>query len=561
MQTAHYKIIMYKLLLPILCLLFSHVASAISLSASVDRTTISSNETLLLTVVLDRQGADKIDVSALEIEFDILQRRQGSQTSIINGRISAKTQWIFVLAPKTSGDLLIPSLSSLGAFSEPIKIQVSDNKQAANGKPTSKTNSDVFLEASIDKNTVYVQEQILYTLRLFYRVSLSGYTAEDIAVNNSTIELSHENNYQKSVNGVPYNVLERSYVIHPQASGQISIPAQTWQIERATSRFGTIKSPYLRVNSQEQTIKVLPVANASTAKNWLPASQLTLKQQWQQSTITAKVGEPLTYALTLSAKGLGHSQLPTIDITNTDDFTVYSDPAKTDNQLGPDGITGTRTSHYAVIPKAAGTYQLPPVTIKWWNINTDKEELITLEPQRVIVANSEIEQENTLDIPTTPQSNTPVSNTPVASTHWGWIVSTVSFGILAILFFVLWRLSVSSIKSTPKKNSDSSVKAPSLKTTYHQIEQAIDGKAWHSIKPLLQQWASIKANAVINSNDDIVQYFPDLEQALIALDKQLYSEGAIVVWDFKQLVPLLKQQKLIHAHKEKGQTLADLYPH
>jgi hypothetical protein len=559
------KMTMYRLLLPLLCFLFSHTVSAISLTASVDRTTINLNESVRLAVTLDKQGANALDVSALELEFDIITQQQSSQTSIINGRISAQTQWIFILSPKESGNLLIPSLSSLGAFSDPIKIRVNDTASSSSNTTThTNKNEDVFLESSISENKIYVQEQVLLTLRLYYRVSLSGYTPEDLTIDDSTLALTAENNFQKTVNGVPYNVLERSYAIHPQASGKISIPAQTWQVEKAANRFGFggSSSPYLRVRSQPHSIDVMPIPDTTTAVHWLPAKSLQLEQKWQQSTITAKVGEPLSYSLILTADGLSHSQLPAISLNSNNDFTVYSDQAETDNQISANGIIGSRTTNYAVIPKATGTFTLPPVSITWWNTRTSKEETITLDAQRIIVAKSEIKQESPLSvIGTSPTENT---TTPtlitVTKTHWAWKLSTLAFALLGLLFVTLWRISLKSQKIASSTTTVPHKRTQSLKPIYQKIEQAVEQQKWNQLKPLLHQWASIKTHANIQNNDDITHYFPELQQVLISLDKQLYSENGNIVWDFKQLIAILKQQKVATGHTSEEQHLSALYP-
>jgi hypothetical protein len=547
---------MHRLLTLLFLYCLSANALSVNLQASVDRHIININETLLLTITLDKQGANEIDLSAVELQFDILQRQRNSQASIVNGSISSQTKWSIILSPKDTGKLIIPSFSSLGAFSDAIKIQVNNSSTSGASSGTThlqqqeqqKKNSEVFLKSTIDKNKIYVQEQLLLTLQLYYRIALSGYTPQEFSIDNSTIELTGENTSQKTVAGTVYNVLERTYAIHPQASGSIKIPVLSWQVEKPTNRFGfgNTASPYLRVKSQAHTIAVMPIPSVSTAKQWLPASALSLSQEWQQSTITAKVGEPLTYSLNLSATGLHHSQLPTISIDSNNNFTVYTDQAKTDNQLSNKGIKGTRINNYAVIPKTAGRFTLPPVSLKWWNINTDREETITLNAQQVIVANSQIGVGDKLIAASDKPQEVISGNTleAASASHWLWKASTVVFALVALAFFILWRFNLRDNKAgnEEKANRASTKNTTSLKTLYRNIEQAIEEKAWLQLKYLLAEWASLTTQTPIHSNEEITQYFPELEPALATLDKQLYSENTVVVWDFAQLVVILKKQ-------------------
>jgi hypothetical protein len=562
-----YKSFHYKILTSLLMIALSSNVFALNMTAEVDRTTITMNETLRLRVTIDRQGADKPDLSQLQLQFDILQQQQRSQTSIVNGRISATTQWLLIIAPKEAGDLIIPSLSSLGAFSDAISITVKPASSTHSSSNPALNNEDIYLESSIDKNQIYVQEQLLFTLRLYYRVSLSGYTPTEITLDNHSVGLTAENNYQKTVNGTPYNVLERIYAIHPQASGELAIPSQTWQVEKATGRrgFNSYNSPYLRLSSQPQTIKVLPIPTASTAEQWLPTSSLTIEQQWQQSLVTAKVGEPLTYTLTLTAQGSHHAQLPPINLQSNDDFTIYNDQAKTENTPTNKGVVGTRTINYAVIPKKTGRFALPPFEVTWWNTNTDQEEVITVTPEPIIVANSEITSDNSLP---NIESPAPVvlkpSNNNASIT---WKISTVFFAILSGVFFILWysnRRRIVHTTTAPTQHTDNvqSKGSPTLSSIYRDMDKAIKEQEWSTLQSLTLQWCAIKTQTAVHHTDDVIQHFPSLKEPLSQLNKQLYSTDAQKIGDYSQWLSMLKQQKIGTQSTHTQQApLKPLYPH
>lgn len=591
---------MKKLLFTFIFFLLPIHSWAMTLTAEVDRQSIGLQETLQLNLTFNRQGANLPDLSALELQFDILRQHQRSQTTIVNGKISAYTQWSFILAPKESGDLIIPSLSTMGAYSEAITIRVTDNanngtsaknssassfqdtnKQStnsSNNSPSTNTNqpqnippSAIYLEAVVDKHKVYVQEQILLSLRLYYRLSLSGYTPQELTVDNSTVELTAENNFQKNINGVLYNVLERVYAIHPQASGTLTIPEQIWQVEKVNNRLGFTSgnSPYLRLRSREKNIEVLPIPGTSTAIQWLPAESVTMEQEWQQSLVTAKVGEPLTYTITTTAKGLHHAQLPSLKLDSNDYFTIYSDQAKTENAVSVEGITGKQTVNYAVIPTQAGTFTLPLINLTWWNVSTDKEETITLKPQQIIVANSELSSQTELPEShiTTPQK---ISNSH-SSTLWLWPLSALFFAILALIFFVLWQKSKNA-NNDPSlindQNNTGTKQAPTLKALYASIEQAILHQKWLELKQLLLQWATNKTQQSINNSDALASYFPEIKETIQLLDKHLYShadtskesQSTPLSEKFFSLIDLLKQQE-VNTSNDKKKRLTDLYPH
>jgi hypothetical protein len=581
------------LLITIGALLLAVNTHAATLTTSIDRTAITINDTLLLTITLDKQGADEIDFAALELQFDILQRQQSSQTSIVNGRISSRTQWTLVIAPKETGSLLIPSLSANGAFSDAIKITVDDNNSSngsqsnsqsnsqinnqnnlqnnaptTNGNNQTNTNGEVFLRAIVNKNSVYVQEQIILRLQLHYRISLTDYEASEFIISDSAQELIDKKNFKTAINGVTYNVLEHVYALHPQTSGTLTIPQQLWQVEKPSNRFGRIQSPFLRVTSQPLAINVKPISSQSTADYWLPASKINFTQQWEQSTISANVGEPLSYQLTITADGLGHSQLPNISLdTNTNtDFTIYSDKADTKNQLGTQGIVGTRLINYAVIPKNTGTFTLPPISLRWWNINTDKEEVITLESQKIVVASTLLDQQNTIPAVSAVE-NTSTSDSPTtpSTTLRLWQFSTGVFFVLWLIFFYLWcrrRNGYHDAGKSPRQSGSFNNIAKnkrSLKIIYSDIESAVENKQYVALKALLLEWARHKTKENVTNSDEFYRYFTELSEVMSTIDKQLYSPNSIVVWDFAELLNLLKQQKAPKTETANNAELEGLY--
>ena len=525
-------------------MLCSQQLRAATLQAVVDQNTITINETIVLTVILDKQGGDDIDFSPLQLQFDILNSQRSSQTSIVNGRATSKTEWNLILSPKETGKLIIPSFSVNGIFSQALTIDVIEKSTA---KPhTSVAPQEVYLKASIDKNSVYVQEQILLHLRLYYRTSLSGYDTEDLIIDGATVTLTSEKNYQTMENGFQYNVLEKTYALHPQKSGVLTIPSQVWQLEKASRNFGfgfrQQSSPYLRVNSEPQTIKVKTAPKHSTAKDWLPATSVTLEQQWQQSIITAKVGEPLTYSLTINAEGLHFSQIPSIDLNSTPELTIYADQAKTDNQLTLQGITGQRIESYAIIPKKSGKLTLPEITFQWWNTKTDKEETITLTQQTIIVASNNTDNHSPAISPDS-QTNNGVNNT--ANTEkkqtitskrkpdnlWLWQLTTILLGFVSVVLLLLYRRQkILASKHQIESNtttSDRKFQAAQLNHILKNIDQAIENKQWVSVKHYLLQWFELITKNKVEKATDIKAYchdIPEIISAIDALDIGLYGK-------------------------------------
>jgi len=138
-------------------------AQAANLVASVDRSRLNSGETVELTVessYVTQFG--KPDLSPLDAQFEVSGTSQLNQLTTLGGDNHATTRWIIPLLPKENGTVVIPPLQ-VGAYSpRPISLQVLETaSQNSNAEL-----APVFVEASLDQSSVYVQAQALLMLRV-----------------------------------------------------------------------------------------------------------------------------------------------------------------------------------------------------------------------------------------------------------------------------------------------------------------------------------------------------------------------------------------------------------
>ena len=107
-----------------------------TLSSTVNRNQVSTNETLTLTVSIDEQvNTSSLDLSELERDFEVLGTSPQSRSSIniVNGRSvqEATTVWTITLVAKRDGRLTIPAFSIGTAKSQAITINVSNAKHSS----------------------------------------------------------------------------------------------------------------------------------------------------------------------------------------------------------------------------------------------------------------------------------------------------------------------------------------------------------------------------------------------------------------------------------------------
>ena len=195
---------MVKNLLPLLLLAVSTLSWA-ALTATVDRSVIDSNETLQLVIRYDGQVmTGQPDFSPLENDFEILSNNRQQQYSWVNGQSESYTDWTMVLMPKRTGLVLIPSLNFKKNVSNAVEIRVRSASAAAAGAGK----QPIYTETLVDKESVYIQEQLVLTHRLYTSVQLSDLSLSDLNVPDVILQKIGDNQYQKTINGRNYLIVE-----------------------------------------------------------------------------------------------------------------------------------------------------------------------------------------------------------------------------------------------------------------------------------------------------------------------------------------------------------------
>ncbi|RMP25220.1 hypothetical protein ALQ26_04950, partial [Pseudomonas amygdali pv. lachrymans] len=295
----------YTLLIGLLLSLISLSLQAAQLTASVDRTRLNAGETVELTLETDDVTQfGKPDMSALESSFEVRDTRQLNSLKTLDGSSQATTRWIVTLLPRETGSVLIPSLQLGELKSQPLTLQVLQSEPQDPGSHL----ASIFIEASLDQDSVYVQAQAVLTLRVYHSVSLfDDSSLSPLQVPDARVEkLGDSRTYEKLINGVRHGVIETRYAIYPQQSGVLKIPAQVFSATlvqtpaegsqgQEANPFGPQPGRSVRVKSAEVPLTVKPKpADYPADVAWLPARSISLEENWSPEPGTTQVGDSLT---------------------------------------------------------------------------------------------------------------------------------------------------------------------------------------------------------------------------------------------------------------------------
>ena len=381
----------YSLIL-LFCALFSASVFAQQIELSVDRSELARGETLTLTIrVYDQRQGMQLDLTPLTQDFDVLGTRTSSQIRSINGVTESWTDYVITLFPEKEGDLVIPALSILNQTTDPISISVVNA-----GPRSNQGNNELYLEIEVNKDSVYVQEQLLFTVRLFYTINgIRNPVFTELDMEDTVTQLiGSPNQYERLIDGERFGVYEKRYVIFPQRSGPLEIPDILFrgEVTDGSSNFVFRNMNTRRVTAfiEGTTIEVKErPATVPRGEDWLPVTGLTLEETWSGDINALKVGDSVVRTLILRAEGLDGAVLPPFSPQKIDGLNLYPDPADISRTFVDGSIVGTRVETSTYVALEAGTIEVPALEIPWWDINADSARTTTLPATRFEVATVE----------------------------------------------------------------------------------------------------------------------------------------------------------------------------
>lgn len=532
-----------------------------NIKAYTDREQVHSNETFTLVVELDEYTSDTPDLSVLPKELSILSSSKYHRSSTVNGVSETQLGWKIQLMATEPGIYTIPAIEVENQQSQPIQVTV---KQANNSFDSEDKLDAIMLKAELSKESVYVQEQMVLTIKLFRGIQTQYASLTEPSIDNAIIEkLGDDTQYESMIDGQRYLILERKYAVFPQQSGQLTIPPVTFSadvIQKGSSGFGRMlgRTKPVTISTQQQSIEVKPYPKNHTGQ-WLPSEKLSIESRWSDP--HGKVeGEPSTWTITLTGVGLHENQLPEIKLPKTNGVKWYPDTAEKTRSISNKGITGKRVERIAVVPTRAGKIELPELSFRWFNTQTGQYETATLPAETINVQPNNEQSEAPTTLSTTPveqtQPSPQKSNQTAPSSLWQW--STYGFALLWLLTLIYSLLN--------RKTSHSELKleaAPVTSDAKTALLNAINSQDNQAIYQSLSFWLNdinsqqpFKSHLSALNNDTIKNSLMELEDSLYSPDKPDWNDAS----KLKQWLKTIENDLALAKGINKTNKLPPLYP-
>jgi len=371
----------------ITALLLPGMARAIEVSANVDRTAASLDETLQLQVTLRGGEQARIDTSVIT---DFRIQPQGTQTSVqvSNGVVTREIIYNYLLVPLRAGKSRIPPLTVESAGREyktkAILIKISKAPLPDSGK------ADVFIRTKLSKYDPYLSEHIVYTLELVRAVNIAKASISKIGFDGFIAkELDQQEKYKTRIEGRQYLVSALTYSLVPLKAGPVTIaPVElSCDVIRMRQKRQSFSSFFngslLRADNIENRVltsepllvqvKTLPPYFGEHAFSGLVGKFSITAGSERKSLPT---GDSTTISITISGSGnIMDASEPQLNLPAA--FKVYKDTPTEDIHLQRSGYEGSKTFKAALVAMTSGEYRIGPIGLTYFDTEMEKYRTVT----------------------------------------------------------------------------------------------------------------------------------------------------------------------------------------
>jgi len=359
---------------------------------------------LVFTVNATGKDLRTSDFNNFEVLAGPFESRSSSY-QIVNGKASSSVSvsYTYTLQATKTGSFTIPSASIVvdgkKYNSNGLSIKVlpaDDNAQSKSGKEEQQqqrsaarqgiSNENVFIKAQVSKSSVYEQEPVLVTYKLYTLLDVIQCANKKMpdfkGFMKNEIELSQNKQFSyENFNGKNYGtVVLYQVLLYPQQAGELKIDKAVFDAvirmqnrQQVRSIFDDFFDSYTNVQKTISTpgavIKVLPLPAGKPANFNGTVGSLSLTSSLSSENV--KANDAVTLKVVISGSG-NMKLIQNPDIKFPAGFEVYDPKVNNNFKTNTSGISGTKIIEYMFIPRHGGDYQIPSAEISYFDIKERK---------------------------------------------------------------------------------------------------------------------------------------------------------------------------------------------
>lgn len=374
---------------------YSFSAQQADLSVTVSKNKLGLNERLRIEFSINKQGGDHFTPPKFKDFKLIAGPSQSVSQSWINGRVSFSQSYTYILKPIRKGELIIEaaSIEINGSVinSKMMRVVVTDPIDIPENPndPEYIAQQNIHLVAEISKSNPYVGEGIYVEYRLYVSENVSvydtsvteapqynGFWNQEIKIDGYPVKMGKYNgeNYR-------YIVLHKALLV-PTKTGNLTIDPMKMDIVIGvpTGRadfFGNVITRNVRKEfaSVKKIIAPKNLPLEGKPENFTGAvGDFNFNVSLSKEIL--KANESSQIKIDVSGKGnLKLFELPTVETPT--ELEKYQPERKENVRVSTDGISGSVSDMYTVVPQFKGKYKIPSVSFSYFNPKEEKYKTIS----------------------------------------------------------------------------------------------------------------------------------------------------------------------------------------
>ena len=387
---------------------------------------VAVGEQFRLTYTVNTQNATDFRAGDIPGELEVLigpNRSMQSSYQMINGHTSSSSSitYTYIVCATKNGSFTIPPahvvVGGKTIASNTLNIKVSGSPQAGAGSGGSPrqhrqdeqgeirdagsqiSGSDLFIKVSANKKRVYEQEPILLTYKVYTLVgltSLRGDMPDLKSFYTQEVSLPSQKSFSiETFNGRPYRTTTWSqYVMFPQMTGKLQIPSITFEgiVVQQNRNIDPFEAFFNGGSGYIEVKKKIIAPGIDIEVDPLPERPVGFSGGVGHFTVSAslnktetKANDPVSVRITVSGTGnLKLVKQPQIELPK--DFDKYEPKVTDKTKLTTAGIEGSMIYDILIVPRHQGHYEIPPVSLTYFDTTSKTYRTVTSEPLTLDVA-------------------------------------------------------------------------------------------------------------------------------------------------------------------------------
>lgn len=244
-----------------------------------------------------------------------------------------------------------------------------------------KGDGNLFLKASVTQSSVYEQQALVYTVKLYTTyeaIKFIGATAApkfDGFVVEESKDISSSLSYE-TYNGKTYaTAIIARYIIFPQITGQLKVTGNTYTVSVDQREYyhdpfwGSLSysTPLqLNVTPNDLTVNVKPLPSPKPADFSGGVGKFSFSSELKRENFKSNVAASIVY--TVKGQGnLKYIQLPDLNTIYPAELEVYTPKTDIKTSVGSSNVSGEVTFDYSFMPLEEGDFKIPQIRLVYFN--------------------------------------------------------------------------------------------------------------------------------------------------------------------------------------------------